>query len=290
MIETDVLARTPKVLTQEQRQAYFRDGFVVLEGVLSDYWINRLQELTNEFIEMSRNVDSSDARFDLEADHSPQAPRIRRLVSPVDCHEDFWRFPAESELVDVVEDLLGPDIKFHHGKLNFKAPRGGEEVKWHQDIQFWPHTNYSPLTVGVFIEDVVSGQGEVGFIPNSHAGDLYDQYDGDRWVGSINERDLPKIGVDSAVFPVGPAGTLTIHNCRTIHGSMVNSSDMPRPLLLQTYSSADAMTYTNLVRGGGHGEELIRGKKARWARHDPRPCLMPPERLGTIFQAQQREQ
>jgi Uncharacterized protein conserved in bacteria (DUF2252) len=29
----------------------------------------------------------------------------------------------------VAADLLGPDVKFHHSKLNFKAPRGGEEVK-----------------------------------------------------------------------------------------------------------------------------------------------------------------
>ena len=38
--------------------------------------------------------------------------------------------------MDVVAVPLGPDLKFHHSKLNFKAARGGEEVKWHQDIQF----------------------------------------------------------------------------------------------------------------------------------------------------------
>ena len=204
----------------------------------------------------------------------------------------YWEFASRSVLVDVVEDLIGPDIKFHHGKLNFKAPRGGEEVKWHQDIQFWPHTNYSPLTIGVFLEDVRAGQGEVGFVPGSHEGELFDLYDPDdpdRWVGSIAERDLTRAHVDRAVFPLGPAGTVTIHNCRTVHGSFPNHSDRPRPLLLQTYAAADAFTYTDLVRAAPHGNELIRGRPARWARHDPRPCPVPPKRLGTIFQAQQRE-
>ncbi len=36
-------------------------------------------------------------------------------------------------------DLVGSDVRFHHSKLNTKWSDGGEEVKWHQDIQFWLH-------------------------------------------------------------------------------------------------------------------------------------------------------
>ncbi len=100
---------------------------------------------------------------------------------------------------------------------------------------------------------------------------------------------LQRLNVADAVFPVGKAGTVTVHNCRTIHGSYPNHSDYERPLLLQTYTAADAYAYTDLVRNTRHGEQLIRGKPARWARHDPRPCLVPPKKVGTIFQAQQGE-
>jgi ectoine hydroxylase-related dioxygenase (phytanoyl-CoA dioxygenase family) len=192
-------------------------------------------------------------------------------------------------LVDVAGDLLGPDIKFHHSKLNFKAPRGGEEVKWHQDIQIWPHTNYGPLTIGVFLEDVTPDMGNVGFVPGSHRGPLYDQYDGEAWIGCLSEADVAGAGVTKAVFPSGPAGSVTIHNCRTVHGSAPNASDRERPLLLQTYAPADAFTYTELVRESPHGDMLIRGKTARWARHDPRPCQVGPSRVRTIFEVQQRE-
>jgi ectoine hydroxylase-related dioxygenase (phytanoyl-CoA dioxygenase family) len=163
-------------------------------------------------------------------------------------------------------------------------------VKWHQDIQFWPHTNYDLLTVGVFLEDVEPGMGEVGFVPGSHDGPLFDLYDGDRWVGALDDADVARAGVERAVHPVGPAGTVTIHNCRTVHGSAPNASDRGRPLLLQTYAPADAFSYTDLVRRSPHGEELVRGVAARWARHDPRPCLMPPSGpYRPIFVAQQRE-
>jgi ectoine hydroxylase-related dioxygenase (phytanoyl-CoA dioxygenase family) len=276
-----------RVLTPGQRAAYERDGFLALPSLVDAGWLARLRAATAELVEHSRRLTESNVIFDLEPDHSPAEPRLRRLVSPVDLHETFWELASRSVIVDVVEDLIGPDVKFHHGKLNFKAPRGGEEVKWHQDIQFWPHTNYSPLTVGVFLSDVEPGMGNVGFVPGSHTGELFDQYDGDDWAGCIRDADLARVDVASAAYPVGPAGTVTIHNCRTVHGSAPNRSERERPLLLQTYSAADAFAYTDIVKRSPHGDVLIRGRPARWARHDPRPCQVGPAETRTIFQVQQ---
>jgi ectoine hydroxylase-related dioxygenase (phytanoyl-CoA dioxygenase family) len=286
---TASLNRAPRILSAEQRASYERDGFIVVEGLVDDAWLERLHSVTSEFVEKSRAIEASNPLFDLEAGHTAAQPRLRRLTSPADLHETYWEFVSSSILVDLVEDLIGPDIKYHHGKLNFKAPRGGEEVKWHQDIQFWPHTNYSPLTLGVFLCDVKAEMGNVGFVPGSHLGPLFDQYDGATWMGCLSEEDVAQANVGSAVFPVGPAGSVTVHNCRTVHGSAPNRSDRERPLLLQTYAAADAFTYTDIVRASPHGDTLIRGEAARWARHDPRPCQVGPSRARTIFEVQQGE-
>ena len=278
------------VLSDAQRAKYRSDGWLAVPGFVDASWLARLRAVTDEFVEQSRALNASNVIFDLDAGHSAREPRLRRLSSPTDLHPTYWDFASTAPIVDVVVDLIGEDVKFHHSKLNFKAPRGGEEVKWHQDIQFWPHTNYELLTVGVFLEDVESGMGEVGFVPGSHEGPLFDLYDGDDWTGALADADLVAAGVDRAVYPTGPAGTITVHNCRTVHGSAPNHSNRPRPLLLQTYAPADAFAYTDLVRRSPHGEELIRGNAARWARHDPRPCLMPPAGpYRPIFAAQQRE-
>ena len=278
-----------RALTAEQRLAYEGDGFIALEGWIDEEWLVRLRAITAECVEQSRGVDASNAVFDLEPSHTAERPRLRRLVSPVDQHEAYWEFARDAVLVDVVEDLIGQDLKFHHGKLNFKAPGGGEEVKWHQDIQFWPHTNFSPLTIGVFLYDVEPDMGNVGFVPGSHLEELFDQYDGEDWVGCVSERDLKRVALERAVFPTGPAGTVTVHNCRTVHGSAPNRSQRERPLLLQTYVPADAFSYTEIARQSPRGETLIRGAPARWARHDPRPCQVGPSRARTIFEVQQRE-
>jgi len=278
------------MLTDAQRRQYAHEGWLSVPGLVGADWLERLRRITGEFVDASRAVTESNVLYDLDEGHSAEEPRLRRLTSPTDLHDEYWEFASRSVLADVAVDLLGPDVKFHHSKLNFKAPRGGEEVKWHQDIQFWPHTNYDLLTIGVFLEDVEPGMGEVGFVPGSHDGPLFDLYDGDEWVGALGDDDVDRAGVERAEYPVGPAGSITVHNCRTVHGSAPNASDRPRPLLLQTYAAADAFAYTDLVRRSPHGEELIRGRPVRWARHDPRPCLMPPTGpYRPIFAVQQRE-
>jgi ectoine hydroxylase len=280
------------VLSQAQREQYQRNGWIAVPGLVDSEWLERLRRVTDEFVDASREMTESNILYDLDVGHTADEPRLRRLSSPTDLHATYWEFASQSVITDVAVDLLGPNVKFHHSKLNFKAPRGGEEVKWHQDIQFWPHTNYDLLTIGVFLEDVEAEMGEVGFVPRSHDGPLFDLYDEDeRWVGALRDRDIERAGVDAAEYPIGPAGTITVHNCRTVHGSAPNRSDRPRPLLLQTYVAADAFAYTDLVKQSPHGEELIRGEPARWARHDPRPCLMPPTGpYRPIFAVQQGEE
>jgi phytanoyl-CoA dioxygenase PhyH len=290
--QQQILERTAKILTQAQRQKYFDVGYVGVEGLVDSQWLASLNETTAAHVEMSRHVEGKDRRFDLEPDHSAREPRIRRLNSPVDLHEAYWDFACRGPFVDIAEDLLGPDVKFHHAKLNFKWGGGGEEVKWHQDIQFWPHTNYDVITIGVYLSDVTSDMAPMGVIPNSHNGPLYDLHDeAGHWTGNIREADLPALGIEQAEYLSGPAGSITVHNCRSVHGSPPNLSASPRPLLLCAYSAADALPITNLTSGGAFAETIVRGQAARWARFDPRPVLLPPDWSKTgyksIFEHQQ---
>jgi ectoine hydroxylase-related dioxygenase (phytanoyl-CoA dioxygenase family) len=294
MTPDEVLAHKPKILTQAQRQFYFDQGYLLVEGVISQEWVARLLEVTEQMVEKSRGLSESDAVFDLEPDHTAQQPRLRRLSTPVDQHSTYWEYASQAALVDVVADLVGPDVKFHHAKLNFKWAEGGEEVKWHQDITYWPHTNYSPLTVGTYLYDVDEDQGPLGVVPGSHQGLLFNQYnEAGNWVGCIADEELGQVDLGSANYLMGPAGSLTIHNCRTIHGSKKNLSPKGRPLLLNAYSAADAFAYTyNPINSPQYTGAIVRGKEARWAYHDPRPCLVPPDWSGgyTSLYAMQQEE
>jgi hypothetical protein len=252
-----------------------------------------LNAVTEEFVVRSRALARSDAIFDLEPGHTSESPRLRRLMNPVEQHPTYWEFASESLLGDIAADLVGPNVKFHHSNLNFKWAAGGTEVKWHQDIQYWPHTNYSPLTFGTYLYDCGPEQAPLGVLPGSHNGPLYDLYDADgAWTGSLSDADAAAVPSEQAVYLPGPAGSVTVHNCRILHCSARNESDLGRPLLLNVYSAADAMPYTANPLNSSHAGEIVRGEPARWAVHDPRPCLLPPDWSGgytSLFALQQRE-
>ena len=294
MTPEQILAIAPRVLTQRQREGYFEDGFILLEKVVPEEWLDKLRSATQQLVESSRSVCKSDAVFDLEPDHTSEAPRLRRVSSPVDQDPVFWNYVSKSFLGDIVADLVGPEVTYHQSKLNFKWAKGGAEVKWHYDIPFWPHTNYSPLTVGTYLYDCEMDQGPVGFLPGSHRWRMPSQYDDDgRWIGCLRERDVAAIDVGNAKYMVGPAGSLTIHNCRTLHGSPANTSDKGRPLLLYVLTSADAFPYTpNPIPSPKYDAAMICGKPARFAHIDPIPCEVPPDwsrGYTSIFALQQRE-
>jgi len=293
MTPEEVLAIEPLVLTQKQRESYFENGYLLLERIVPEDTLEALRKTTEEMIDRSRSVTRSDAVWDIDTGHTAANPRLRRLSSPNDHHPVYWEYASRSVLPKAIADLVGPNVKFHHSKLNFKWSGGGEEVKWHHDISFWPHTNYSPCTAGTYIYDCGTEQGPLGVVRGSHLEELHDQYDAEgKWVGALSEHDSERLDDSRMVYLDGPAGSVTIHNCRTIHGSKPNHSEIPRPLLLNVYSAADAFPYTANPIKSKYDQQIVHGEPVRWAHLDPRPCQVPPDWSGgytSIFALQQEE-
>ena len=277
MTPEEVLSHPSTVLSQAQREAYFEQGYVCVERVISDEWLTRLNRVTESFVGGSREVDASNEVYDLAPGHDSHRPRIRRLQHPDVRHPDYWAF-ATGLIADVAAAVVGPDVVFHNSKLNFKWNDGRDHVAWHQDICFYPHTNYSPLTIGVYLHDTGEDDGPLGFLPQSHEGPLFDHYDeSGRWAGRLPDETVADLDLRRAVYSPAPAGSITVHNCRTVHGSQPSASPESRPLLLCSYTSADALPYTPHPDPRDHAYATVRGKPARWAHHDPRPCPMPPD-------------
>ena len=294
MAPEEVLKSKPRVVSRQQQESYFENGYLLVENAVDKETLKKLQVCTAKAIDDSRKVEISDAVWDIEPGHSADNPRLRRLTSPNDYDETYWNYASSEGITDILSDLIGPDIKFHHSKLNFKWAGGGEEVKWHQDISFWPHTNYTPCTVGLYLEDCNDEQGPLGIIAGSHKGPLFNQYNEDnQWIGCLSDDDIIRLDMSRETYLPGPAGSITIHNCRTVHGSKINRTDRPRPLLLNAYAAANAMTYTFNPARSKYDQQIVRGQAARWARHDPEPCLLPPDWSGgytSIFSLQQQEE
>ena len=74
------------MLPQEHVASYHAEGYISVPGVLSAGEIAELRQVTDEFVEKSRQATDHTDVFDLEPGHTPQAPRLRRLKFPGNWH------------------------------------------------------------------------------------------------------------------------------------------------------------------------------------------------------------
>ena len=277
MTPEQILDHPARILDTAQREHYFAHGYIGVEALVPAATLAQLQRVTQGFVERSRAVTASDGRFDIGPGHSADAPVLRRLKSPDTAHPAYWDF-ATGLMADVAADLVGPNVVFHHSKLNFKWFDPSDTVKWHQDIQFFPHTNYNVLTIGCYLADTDMDNGPLAVLDGSHNDELFDQYDSDgHWTGMLSDADASTLNTDRIRYLKGVAGSITVHNARTLHHSPSSRSPNPRPLLLNCYTSGDAKAYTPHPDPTENAYRTVRGEPVRWAHHDPRPCQIPPD-------------
>ena len=253
------------VLSERQMDFFERQGYLVIENAID---CERLEVLRTEFaawIEQSRahrepfgrTVDGR-ARFDLEPGHDADHPALRRVNAPTDISEAFYQTMRDSRIADYVADLIGPDIKFHHSKINSKLPGAATEVKWHQDFPFTPHSNDDLVTALLMLDDVTAENGPLQVAPGTHRGEIHELWHDGVFTGTVSDA-VARDCLEQAVTCTGKAGSLCLMHTRLLHGSAANSSPYPRTLFFAVYSAADAIPCSPNPVPSRHQGELVRG-------------------------------
>lgn len=275
-------------LTAEQVRDYRENGFLAVEGVFSEEEIGRVRAIVDDLVEQSRSVSGHTDVYDLEPEHSAHCPRVRRLKAPLSTHPYFEQLARKEALLDIVADLLGPKIRLHGNKLNMKSADGGSAVEWHQDFAFYPHTNDDLLAVGIAIDDCLPENGCMLMVPGSHRWPILNHHQEGYFVGAI---DPEREGIDlAAAVPVPVhAGGITLHHCRTLHGSAPNTSSRSRRLFLLELAAVDAWPCMGVPDLAAFNAKIWRGQPSpsyRVQAMDIRPPLPKHERQGSIYEIQ----
>ena len=275
------MATTPaptRFLTDAQVQSYQRDGYLAVRGVLDAAQIGTLRRVTEALVERSRAVTKSDALFDLDPRHTAAQPVLRRIKNPAD-NDPLYRWVTfESPIPDIVAQLLGPAVRFHHSKLNMKGSLIGAAVEFHQDAAFYPHSNDDVLAVGLLLDDATADNGAMAVLPGSQRGPIYTHYDGQgRFVGCMRPDDVERLDTSRAVLLELPAGSIHIHHYRLVHWSAPNTSTRERRLLINSYTAADALSLVpDSTRSPLYGT-LVRGTAPAMARRTAGDMPLPPD-------------
>ncbi|EPX78683.1 phytanoyl-CoA dioxygenase family protein [Salipiger mucosus] len=227
------------MLTPEQKGFYDDNGYLMVEDVLTSDELMKLQEITYDLIDQSRDVTENTDVYDLDKGHSRETPRLTRIKLPHKVDPYYDQILKNSGVTEVLRDLLGDSATLLTAKLNTKAPGGGAAVEWHQDWAFYPHTNDNVLAFGLMLEDVTEERGPLKVIPGSHKGPILSHHNNGVFCGAVDPDD-PDFHHDKAVTLTGKAGSMTVHHARTLHGSAPNVSDRARLILFYEIARADA--------------------------------------------------
>ncbi len=276
------------MLTREQIESYHTNGFLAVESVYHGEEMAEARAVVEEFVQRSRGVTDHTDVFDLEPGHSAGEPRVRRIKSPYLHHPTFERLIRHDRMLDVVAALLGPGIRLHGNKLNMKSAGYGSAVEWHQDFAFYPHSNDDVLAVGVALDDCLIENGCMLMLPGSHRWPILDHHQEGVFVGAFDpERE--GINLRQAVPVEVHEGGITLHHCRTAHGSAVNTSAAPRRLFLMELAAVDAWPCLGVPDLAAFDAKILRGgptSSYRVKSMDIRIPFPKHERSGSIYEVQ----
>lgn len=282
-----------EVLTPAEIDGYWADGYAFveeavtaeqLEALVGDFaaWVEESRHHTEPY---GRTLDDR-SRFDLEVDHTPERPALRRVASPVEVSGAYLDVMRNNRALDAVAQLIGPNVEFNNSKINAKHPGSATEVKYHQDFMFQPHTNEDLVTVLFFLDDVTLENGPLNVVPGTHRAELFDHWHDGVYTGAVSP-EVENAHVGAAVPVHGPAGSACLMHTRLLHGSAPNHSDRPRTLFISEYRAEDSKPLqVNHIPSRFEGE-VVRGVRTNRVRCSSYEMEFPEVPIGASFFSQQ---
>ena len=235
-------------LSETELARYERDGFLVFNNFLD-------QETVKRFRDDLRAYENDDSILRSEGTITePGKQEIRSIFGIHELSDRFDRLTRESRLLDMVHQLLGSDAYIHQSRINFKPGFHGKGFDWHSDFETRHAEDGMPrmraVSFSIALTDNTPFNGPLMLIPGSHKTfvpcvgrtpeDNYQSSLKKQELGVPNEQDLQKMADQYGIqAPTGPAGSLIIFECNTLHASNANMSPWPRSNLFFVYNSVE---------------------------------------------------
>ena len=222
-METAMNDPAAAVLDAQEVLAYHRDGYIVPRLRLSGADLFALQEAVAQIVaDNPALIDQS-----IVAPHIPgsgvQGVKVREAA--------YWmRIARHPRIIDIVEQIVGPDIVLWGTTLFYKRPIAGPETGWHRDGQVWPIEPLATTTVWIAATESTTANGCLRVIPGSHKARRIGKHVFEGRRDMIVRRSLAQEEFDErkAIDIELEAGQMVLFDVYTIHGAAHNRGSMPR--------------------------------------------------------------
>ena len=209
-----------KALTEEQVNRFWTDGYLGIGKILEDDEVELLRrEYDREF---ERAYSGHHPRY---RSHAVGDTRILQIIQMCEYNIHFRRLLYDDRILDLIEDLIGPNIQLFHDHALLKPARHGAPALWHQDNAYWRCSPPNLVSCWLTLDDVDVHNGAMQFLPRTH----FRSVEHDRLAEDSVLLDLSdKVDDANAVVVPLPAGGVTLHHCQTLHYTAPNKTDRQR--------------------------------------------------------------
>jgi len=281
-------------LTAEHIEAFRRDGLVVAGDAVTPTQLAALRGAFDDWLDESRaharnygEMIDERPRFDLQIPgHTSEHPQLRRVNSPTEISDAYLDAVVNSRIPDMVADLVGPNVKFHHSKINAKLPGTHTEVKWHQDFPFTPHSNDDLVTALLALDDVDATNGPLIGALGSHRNGIASLWHQGAFTGVAGEAESADWQRHAQTFTM-KSGSVCLMHTRVGHSSAPNLGDRPRRLFIAVYAAEDAVPLSPNPLPSTHDGMMVRGERTGRVRSVPFEIELPLRPTSGSFFNQQ---
>ncbi len=249
-------------LTEAQKHFFKENGYLI--GLPPVYTPAEVARLNEEYQELLKYLRPGEDEKEIREWHESSRYLYDICVHP--------------QILDYVEDLLGPNYYLWASNFFAKPPRHPSVVGWHQDAYYWPLSPHNSVTAWLAFTDSDEGNAAMRVIPKSQSGGLI-KHKRSSQTDSVLTLELERgtFREDEAVPLVLKAGEVSFHDDRMIHGSPANHSDRWRIGFTIRYSGTNVKC--DLSVNPHFKSYLMRGVdeyKHNPVGTDSRPALRPP--------------
>jgi len=256
-------------VSEEQREAFWRDGYAVLGGVLTEAELAPLEEAYMRFMRaevegMGRDFcDMSGPYSRVYEDFNIINALLPRVYDPA-LRGNIFERRAQS----IAEQLIGGDATLDYDQFLSKKPgKPAARFAWHQDLGYWPTgtPDTRTSTCSLALDDASLENGCLRVVSGSHREPQLRAHK--PLHGDTNRDDGHTLSVeleatDEVVALPVKRGDLTVHDERIVHGSGGNPSAKWRRTYIVAHRSRATVEYERSIGfTHSHNDEV------RWTTH-----------------------
>ena len=234
----------PKHLSPEQIARYNEEGYVKPFDIFNPLETERNRAYFDYLLASLRALNDGRDSYAINGWHS----RCRGI----------YEMATDPRILDLVEDIVGPNIVAWGTHFFCKIPHDPKAVPWHQDASYWPLSPARTVTAWIAIDDVDVENSAMHVIPGTHNKGHLKWKKPEGPAVAVLTQEVENADQYGEPAPIElKAGQISLHADMIVHGSKPNRSARRRCGLTVRYCPPEVEP---IDRTWAHNSILARGR------------------------------